>query len=54
MKIELTYKEARELNDYLKAWDRVKDRSKSGELKFDQDKLEYDRDQDKVEVELLP
>ena len=54
MIIALTYKQARELNDYLKAWERVRDRSKSGEMKFDKDKLEYDRDQDKVEVELLP
>jgi len=54
MNITLTYKEARELNDYLKAWDRVKDRSESGEICFDRDKLEYDRNQDKVEIELLP
>lgn len=53
MIISLTYKEARELTEYLKAWDRVKDRSKKGEMKFDRDKLEYDRTQDKVEVELL-
>lgn len=54
MIITLTYKEAREINHYLKAWERVRDTSKSGELKFDQDKIEYDRDQDKVEIELLP
>ena len=54
MIISLTYKEARELTDYLKAWERVKDRSEHGEIFFDQDKLEYDKDQDKVEVTLLP
>lgn len=54
MIISLTYKEALELNDYLKAWERVRGRSKRGEISFDKDKLEYDREQDKVEIELLP
>jgi len=54
MIISLTYKQARELNDYLKAWERVRGTSESGEMKFDKDKLEYDRAQDKVDIELLP
>lgn len=54
MIIALTYKQAQELNDYLKAWERVRDRSESGEIHFDTDKLEYDKAQDKVEVEILP
>lgn len=54
MIITLTYKEARELNQYLKSWERVRDTSEKGEICFDQDKVEYDRDQDKVEVTILP
>jgi len=50
MVITLTYKEARELNSYLKAWERVRDSSEKGEIYFDADKLEYDREQDEVKV----
>lgn len=53
MVITLTYKEARELNQYLKSWERVRDSSEKGEICFDRDKLEYDREQDKVEVTIL-
>ena len=54
MIIVLSYKEAKELNNYLKAWERVRDRSKSGEMKFDMDKLEYDKSSDEVKIELIP
>lgn len=54
MTITLTYNQARELNQYLKAWERVRASSEKGEIHFDQDKLEYDKNQDKVEVILIP
>lgn len=54
MEIILTYKEARELNNYLKAWERVRDASEKGEIFFDTDKLDYDKSDDKVKVIILP
>ena len=52
--ITLTYKEAAELLHYLKAWDTVRNRSESGEIKFDTDKIEYKKSTDEVKVEILP
>ncbi len=52
--IVLTYKEAKELNEYLKSWERVRSRSEHGEIHFDADKLEYNKTKDEVKIELLP
>lgn len=54
MLIVLTYKEAKELTAYLKAWERIRDRSEKGEIHFDADKIEYDKSHDEVKIEILP
>lgn len=54
MQITMTYREAKEFLHYLKAWDRVRDRSESGEINFDSDSIEYDKSKDEVKVEIIP
>jgi len=53
MIITLTYKEAGEVLDYLKTWQRIKARSEKGAIHFDPDMIEYDESQDEVKVTIL-